>query len=105
MARKVYVWRDGALVELTNDQQSNAPTCHAVIQDTMQATEHPANGKVYESKSAFRRVTKIFGYQEVGSDWKNPDHRPKPKSFIGSSEHRESIRREIHESLKRHNKA
>lgn len=41
---------------------------HAVIQDTMDATFHPASGQVYESKSAFRSKTKELGYVEIDDD-------------------------------------
>lgn len=39
-----------------------------IIGDHMDAAEHPCDGKVYESKSAFRRVTKANGCIEVGTD-------------------------------------
>lgn len=39
-----------------------------VIGDEMPATEHPIDGRVYESKSAFRRVTRANGCIEVGND-------------------------------------
>jgi len=35
--------------------------------DEMKATVHPCDGNVYESKSAFRRVTKEHGCVEVGT--------------------------------------
>lgn len=38
-----------------------------VISDTMPPTEH-IDGKFYESKSAFRRVTKENGCIEIGND-------------------------------------
>jgi len=47
-----------------------------VIGDHMSATEHPCDGKIYESKSAFRRVTKANGCIEVGND---PQRFRKPK--------------------------
>lgn len=39
-----------------------------IIGDHMDAAEHPCDGKTYESKSAFRRVTKQNGCIEVGND-------------------------------------
>jgi len=41
--------------------------CPMVIGDTMPPTEH-VDGKFYESKSAFRAVTKAKGMIEVGND-------------------------------------
>jgi hypothetical protein len=38
-----------------------------IISDSMPAAEH-VDGKFYESKSAFRRVTKARGLIEVGND-------------------------------------
>lgn len=41
--------------------------CPLIISDAMPAAEH-VDGKFYESKSAFRRVTKQRGLIEVGND-------------------------------------
>jgi hypothetical protein len=43
----------------------SAPAIH---QDSMNPTWHPATGEVFESKSAFRRVTKERGYVEIDDD-------------------------------------
>lgn len=40
----------------------------AVHQDTMDATLHPADGRMYESKSRFRRTTKDHGCIEIGNE-------------------------------------
>lgn len=53
--------------------------CPRVITDHMDAVQH-VDGKFYESKSAFRAVTKREGYIEVGNDparLRKPE-RPKP---------------------------
>lgn len=42
--------------------------CPLIISDSMDETEHPCDGKVYTSKSTFRRVTKANGCIEVGND-------------------------------------
>jgi hypothetical protein len=34
----------------------------------MTPTWHPADDKIYTSKSEFRRTTKLYGYTEVGND-------------------------------------
>ena len=66
MARKVYAWRDGKFVELTRAEAPKPRT--QIITDTMPETWHPCDGKKYDSKSAFRRVTKVFGGEELGND-------------------------------------
>jgi hypothetical protein len=50
--------------------------CPMVIGDSMPSTEH-VDGKRYESKSAFRAVTKANGLVEIGND--PARHRPTPK--------------------------
>ena len=39
-----------------------------VISDTIPDMVHPANGKMYDSKSTFRKVTRAYGYEEVGTE-------------------------------------
>lgn len=53
--------------------------CPRIISDSMDPTEH-VDGKFYESKSAFRAVTKREGYIEVGNDPARlkPIEKPKP---------------------------
>lgn len=41
---------------------------HQIITDSMSDTWHPIDGKHYDSKSAFRRVTKQHGGIEVGNE-------------------------------------
>ncbi|NBW77375.1 MAG: hypothetical protein EBR34_16520 [Sphingomonadaceae bacterium] len=40
----------------------------AIISDHMDALLHPADGQRYDSKSAFRRVTRDHGLVEMGND-------------------------------------
>lgn len=62
-------WRyDSELQKLVPVVEEARPYVHAVIQDTIDATWHPATGQKFESKSAFRRVTKEKGYVEVDDD-------------------------------------
>lgn len=49
--------------------------CPRIATDTMDLTEH-VDGKFYDSKSAFRRVTKENGMVEIGND---PARLRKPK--------------------------
>lgn len=41
---------------------------HHVIGDTMTAMRHPLNNKLYDSKAAFRAVTRMHGCTEVGNE-------------------------------------
>lgn len=62
-------WRyDSELQKLVPVVEEVRPYVHAVIQDTIDATWHPATGQKFESKSAFKRVTKEKGYVEVDDD-------------------------------------
>ena len=66
MARTTYVLRDGTLIE-----KHLAPPQSGVfhiISDTMDAVAHPCTGKLMDSKSAFRRVTRAHGCLEMGTD-------------------------------------
>jgi hypothetical protein len=47
---------------------SSGPRSAVVIQDTMDATRHPCDGRLYESKSEFRRVTRAHGCVEIGNE-------------------------------------
>lgn len=69
-----YVYRDGELVEKHLAPPKGKPFVSGVISDTIPDMVHPANGKQYDSKSAFRRVTKAYGYTEVGNE-KQADRR------------------------------
>lgn len=53
--------------------------CPLVFTDTMPLTEH-VDGKSYDSKSAFRAVTKAHGYIEVGNDAARLRKPEKPKA-------------------------
>lgn len=44
---------------------TSAPAIH---QDTISPTWHPATGETFESKSAFRRVTREKGYVEIDDE-------------------------------------
>lgn len=60
---------------------TDAPSVAAhVVDDTMAPLEHPITGEVFNSKSAFRAVTKAHGCVEVGNDWRNM---PPEKRFRG----------------------
>lgn len=73
MIRGSWVWRNGELVEKggPKDVRPVAPrsnlACPMIVSDHMPAAEH-VDGKFYESKSAYRRVTKANGLIEVGNE-------------------------------------
>lgn len=73
--RKRYVQKliDGkwTLVEGSAAPRTEAP---CVVPDSMPETWHPADGKHYDSKSKFRRVTRAHGCIEVGNE-KQKDRR------------------------------
>jgi hypothetical protein len=70
MGRIVGLIRDGKF--LNEDEISEfsvkQPVAPNVIDDTMAPLRHLVTGEVFESKSAFRRVTKMMGLEEVGND-------------------------------------
>lgn len=71
MSRQRFVIRDGNVVEVDLDwtppprQGLAAPY---LKRDQMDPTWHPATGKMFESKAAFRAETKAAGCVEVGDD-------------------------------------
>lgn len=84
MARRVYVFRDGKMVEVSSDYRSPVRRPNSgVIQDTMDKTWHPGDGRIYESKSAFRRATKALGLEEMGNDCPPPPE-PRPVTDAGN---------------------
>src|SRR5688572_25495422 len=72
MSRQKWIcWNNGGdlvlvdVAELPKYEQK-APAVHT---DIIPPTWHPSNGKYYESKSAFREVTRAHGCVEVGNDF------------------------------------
>ena len=62
-----YVLRNGELIEksMAGDVHEEGPRLR-YISDHMDALKHMANGRVYDSKSEFRKATKAAGCVEVG---------------------------------------
>lgn len=52
--------------------------CPAIASDRMEPLQH-VDGKMYDSKAAFRSVTKAQGYVEVGNDPARFRKREKPR--------------------------
>ena len=96
--RQVCVLEDGKFVWKDKDEHystsSAAPKVH-VIGDEMPPAEHPCDGRVYNSKSAFREVTRAYGCYEVGND-KLPS---RPTEEQVRKENRASLARAIQEAI------
>lgn len=70
MAR-VFVYRQGRGVipiEEAEPLPSWEPNKGVICDTLMKPLEHPANGQMYDSKSAFRAATRANGCYEVGND-------------------------------------
>ncbi len=64
----IFVYRDGKLVDRDTAPPRHQGRVQGVISDTMQGMRHPITGKVMDSKSQFRAVTRAHGCVEVGND-------------------------------------
>lgn len=54
---------------LASSTETKRPISAPYVQtDTIDPIEHPLDGKVYDSKSAIRRVTKAHGCEEIGNE-------------------------------------
>lgn len=67
MPRTVYVYREGLGV-VPLEEAPARENFHAIHNDSMTPTWHPADDKIYDSKRNFRSTTKRYGYTEVGND-------------------------------------
>lgn len=67
--RTTYVYRDGKVIEkhLAGPRHA-ASVAPNVISDSMAPIKHMATGKVVDSKSAARAMTRAAGCVEVGTD-------------------------------------
>lgn len=75
MTRATYVLRDGKLVEKRYAEPLNAGPYIAT--DGMDPIRSMADGKMYDSKSAYRRELKARGCVELGND-RQERAEPKP---------------------------
>ena len=69
MARAIYHWdrKLQKMVEGPAPRDSSNPA-HLVIGDEMKDTVHPCDGRVYNSKSEFRKTTRAHGCIEIGNE-------------------------------------
>lgn len=88
-----YVIRNGELVEKGSRSGNTAPH---VIRDTMDPTLHMADGKLYDSKRAFRAATKAAGCIEIGTQ-KDYGMKRSFKPTLDKRERVEAIKRTIYE--------
>lgn len=88
MARETYVLRNGELV--LKHLAAPLPTSGGpfVISDTMDPIRSQADGRMYDSKSAYERSVKAHGAEIVGNE--RLGHRPPPMPSM-----REDIKRAI----------
>ena len=63
-----WVYRNGRLVPKHLAPPKYSGRVRGVISDTMDALVHPCTGKLMDSKSEFRKVTKAKGGVEVGNE-------------------------------------
>lgn len=91
MTRRLYVYRNGKFIEA---DECVSQSHHHVIVDSMNATQHPCDGKYYDSKSAFRRVTKAHGCVELGND-----KIPRRKASYDDLEASKTVRADISKTL------
>jgi hypothetical protein len=66
-----------------------------VISDTMDPLRHMADGKMYDSKAAFRAATKANGCFEIGND--PVLTKPRKRVPLDRQRRREDIKRTIYE--------
>ena len=63
-----WVYRNGKLVPKHLAEPRYSKRVGGVISDTMDALIHPCTGKLMDSKSEFRKMTKAKGGVEVGNE-------------------------------------
>lgn len=81
MTRRVYVYRDGVLIDKADlpprGAQGGVRAAPAVIRDGLDDLRHPATGQIVDSKSNFRKITKAHGCEEVGTSEMRPGAPPR----------------------------
>jgi DNA-binding protein H-NS len=74
---------------------------YGVIQDTMAPILCHADGKMYDSKSEYRRALKRHGMIEVGNELKDPEKRYKKESMAEIREQDRKLNDDIDRALAR----
>lgn len=68
-----------------------------VISDQMADTQHMADGKMYSSKSEFRKATRRAGCVEVGNDKSFMEMKPRKPAQLDKGQRIEAIKQSIYE--------
>ena len=68
MTRITYVYREGKWVDKTLVRGGVERRAHFISTDSHQPFRSMADGKIYDSKSAYRRTLKERGLQEIGNE-------------------------------------
>jgi hypothetical protein len=70
MSRSKFVWRNGTFVDVTNGDpdKPKKEEHHTVINDAMDETVCPVNGKAYSSRSTYEKVVRDHGGVIVGNE-------------------------------------
>lgn len=68
--RREVVWVPYEQVRDSHFKRLNNPVAPMVMGDTIEATKHHGDGRVYESRSAFNRATKACG---LSDGWSPPE--------------------------------
>lgn len=71
-----YVIRDGELVPKHLAEPVNAPYIRT---DGMEPTRNMADGKMYDSRSAYERAVKAAGCEIIGNDQNSPSRGHEPR--------------------------
>lgn len=75
-------WKPLPKREISTEPVDSVGRAPYVISDTMDPVAHPVTGRILDSKSAFRQITRERGLQEVGNDLqptlKTPERVPRP---------------------------
>lgn len=66
--RRRLLWRNGDWLEIPQDYTPPRRKGPYIISDTQEAFKSMADGKMYESKSEYRRSLREQGYVEMGND-------------------------------------
>ena len=90
-----YVMRNGKLVEKHLAEPLHVDPKFYVISDTMDATRHHADGRVYDSKAQYRAVTRAHGCIEIGNE--KPNTKPRQPIKLDRAQRRDDIRRAVYE--------
>lgn len=67
VTRQTYVRRNGKII-LKDEAEPLRNVGPNIQSDTMQAMRHPITGKIMDSKSSFRAITKAHNCIEVGNE-------------------------------------